>query len=196
MSKYEVIYITGPPATGKTTLIKKLSRAFPLIQIFVYSELLSEHISKRDRKQFSQKMLRQSSAKAVTPSDIQAVDDILMGEVRRARKSRHVLIDSHPVTKEHYGFRVTPFSASFLKVLKPSKICMLYTDANTVIRRIQKHPKGRPLITPFEADFHCYAQAALAIVYGVQVGVPVYCYDSSKSVDEAFNQLGRYLTNP
>ncbi len=193
MSEHEVIYITGPPASGKTTLIKRLGVAFPLVRIFVYSELLSEYITKRDRLRFSQKKLREVSAGKITPGDIWAVDQDLISEVRRARRSQHVLIDSHPVTKEHFGFRVTPFSVALLRDLAPSRICMLYADAGTVIKRIRKHPKGRPLISTFEADFHCLTQASLAIIYGVELGVPIFFYDSSKGVGKAFTQLGRYI---
>jgi adenylate kinase len=189
----EVIYITGPPAAGKTTLVENLHAAFPDLEIFIYSKLLSEHIGKRDRTKFSQKRLREQSGTVVTPEDIEQVDHYLIKSVQRVRKFHHVLIDSHPVTKEGFGFRVTAFSVPLLKALRPTRICMLFTDAQTVIKRIQAHPKGRPKISKFEADFHCFSQASVAITYGIQLGVPVYFYNSSKGTEEAFYEIAKKL---
>lgn len=193
MHNGEVIYITGPPATGKTTLVNQIGAAFPSVRIFQYSELLRQHIVAKDQKSLSHKRLRQSSAGVVTPADICAVDKYLLEKVTLSRRTQHVLIDSHPVTKEHFGFRVTPFSYDLLRKLKFTRICMLYADSKTVIQRIKKHPEGRLKITPSDADFHNYTQAALAINYGITLGIPVYFYDSSENVKEAFDRLSKYL---
>jgi adenylate kinase len=197
MNGYEVIYLTGHPASGKTTLVKRLTKSFPMVHGFVYSELLASHLSKRSVKALSQAKLRKRSANIVAPEDIKFVDDYLINEVRKSRRNRHVLIDSHAVTKEDYGFRVTAFSLPMLKALNPTKIYVLFTDSTTVINRIKTNPKGRPNISKFEADFHCFTQAALAVVYGVQLGIPVYFYDNFGQNDHAFGKIGMLLgSNP
>ena len=167
------------PSGGKTTLVERVRHCNPNICGFVYSKLLADYISKKGGNRLTQTALRSKSAVIVTPEDIKAVDSNLIESVRATRKKRHVLIDSHAVTKEKYGYRVTAFSVPVLRALNPTKICVLFTDSDTVIKRIKNDAKGRPQISNFEADFHCFTQAALAVVYGVQVGVPVYFFDSS-----------------
>lgn len=193
MNGNEVIYLTGHPASGKTTLVKRLTESFSRVRGFVYSELLAAHLSEKSKNPLSQSKLRERSANIVTPGDIKFVDNYLIGEVKKARRSRHVLIDSHAVTKEDYGFRVTAFSVPILKALNPTKIYVLFTDSKTVMSRIKTNPKGRPDISRFEADFHCFTQAALAVVYGVQVGIPVYFCDNSGQSDHAFIKIGSLL---
>ena len=42
-------------------------------------------------------------------------------------------------------------------------------------------------------DFHCFSQATVAITYGIQLGVPVYCYDSSRNTEGAFEEISKRL---
>jgi adenylate kinase len=165
----------------------------PEVQTYVYSELLARHISQKTRQEISQRKLRERSAHLISARDVQAVDTFLINEVNRLRRSSHIIIDSHPVTKESYGFRVTAFSVPLLSALQPTVICMLYTDSGVIRKRIAVHSKGRPLVTRYEADFHAMLQASVATNYGIQSGVPIFFFDSSKSVDTALNKLVTFL---
>jgi adenylate kinase len=192
-NRHEVIYLTGPPAVGKTTLIARLRNAYPDVVTFVYSELLARHMSEGSKAKVSQKKLREQSAQIVTEKDIEAVDQFLIREVSRLRLRCHVVIDSHPVTKEGYGFRVTAFSIPMLRALMPTRICMLYANPRVIIKRIAKHSKGRPTVTKNEADLHCALQSNVAVCYGLQVGAPIYFFDVSRSVDVALAQLSAWF---
>ena len=190
-SSYKVIYLTGPPAVGKTTLVKRLQKAYADLDIFVYSEFLTQHLERTKKTNISQRKLRKNSAHIVMPEDIEKVDQFLIDETNRLRATRHIIIDSHPVTKEDYGFRITAFSIPFLLALKPTVICMLYADAEEIINRISRHSKGRPTATLYETSLHCSMQANVAIIYGIQLGIPIYFFNASTAVDIdcAFNKI-------
>src|SRR5579862_8625407 len=126
MPKFEVIYVTGAPASGKTTFVRELQHLKPSIKVFHYSELLADYLSKRYRRGISHTKLRKTSAFTIATEDIEEVDKLLIKEVTKTRKFRHVLVDSHPVTKEKYGFRITAFSLPFLRALNPTRVCILY----------------------------------------------------------------------
>jgi adenylate kinase len=64
--------------------------------------------------------MHQQSSSLITPEDIAAVDQKLLSFVQERRGRINVIIDSHPVTKENYGFRVTTFSLDQLKALAPA----------------------------------------------------------------------------
>lgn len=190
-SSYKVVYLTGPPAVGKTTLVKRLQKACAGLDVFVYSEVLAHHLKRTKRTNISQKKLRNKSAQIVMPEDVEKIDQFLIDETNRLRATRHIIIDSHPVTKEEYGFRITAFSIPFLLALKPTIICMLYADADEIIKRISRHSKGRPIATIYETNLHCNMQANVAIIYGIQLGIPIYFLNASTAadIDIAFNKI-------
>ena len=115
----------------------------------------------------------------------------LLKSIRHRRLSSHVIIDSHAVTKETYGFRVTPFSLRQLDKIAPTLIVVLYSEPSLLIKRITRKPQGRPLPTQYEAAFHNDLQANVALGYGIHLGIPVYFFDADRETDELAAQLAR-----
>ncbi len=183
-TSFPVIYLTGAPATGKSTLSRNLAAKFPSLTLFAYSEELRKMLAHRVASTLTEDGIRQLSAKIVTPDDIVALDKHLVDRVRSERTHGPFLIDSHPVTKEDYGFRVTGFDVETLKALSPDLIVCLYTSAQTTISRIASAPMGRPMIQEFEAQMHTNLQTGVATQYGILLGKPVYLIDSSAPEDE------------
>jgi adenylate kinase len=125
-----------------------------------------------------QEDLRRRSAGVVTPEDVAEVDRALLNFVTENRRVHHVLIDSHAVTKELYGYRVTPFSLKQFEQLRPDEIWVLYASPEETRRRISADGKGRPTITDEEARTHTTLQASVATTYGMAIGCPVYLFDT------------------
>ncbi|HMJ89621.1 MAG TPA: hypothetical protein VK530_07375, partial [Candidatus Acidoferrum sp.] len=100
---------------------------------------------------------------------------------------------SHPVTREGYGYRITPFSLEKLRQLAPTHVCLLYSDAETIRNRITANAQGRPKPTPFEADFHLYLQSQVAVVYGIDLGVPVYALDNGGGAELTMRKVLSWL---
>jgi len=142
----------------------------------------------------NQDELRAQSASIVTPEDITAVDHLLVEFVGRHRVSHNVIIDSHPVTKESFGFRVTPFSLDHFKVLSPSEIWVLFVSPEVTRSRIGNDAGGRPMVTEEEARFHSTLQASVATTYGMAVGRPVYLFDNTGDQGELVDRLQRRLS--
>ena len=44
---YQVVYLTGPPAVGKTTLVSLLKARVEPMEAFVYSRVLAEFVGRR-----------------------------------------------------------------------------------------------------------------------------------------------------
>jgi adenylate kinase len=186
---FHVVYLTGPPATGKSSLLDYLAATVPNLLTFSYSRELAAQVGLRTSLSLTQDDLRRQSAKAVLPSDVSTVDEKLLVLVKEKRSTNHIVIDSHAVTKETFGFRVTPFSRSQLGSLSPTLIICLYAESKVVINRIAMNNQGRPSPTTFEADYHTALQGAVAIQYGILLGKPVYFLDADKSVKELANEI-------
>lgn len=177
-----VVYVTGAPATGKSTLCRAISERFANTENFCYSERLRDHVNRQRREAIDEVAIRRESAKAISADDVQAMDSALHEAVRVTHGSdRNLLIDSHPVTKEDYGFRITPFSSVMLKALELDAIICLYADAQMLAQRIQSDAQGRPLPTTFELETHVQSQIGIASQYSVISGIPCFLVDSGVS---------------
>jgi len=119
---FHVVYLTGAPATGKTTLLSLLLQSVQPLEGLSYSKLLADHVGQQQGGQMRTTQLRGLSAQIITPEDVAAVDTQLIEYVNRRRQETHLIIDSHPVTKEQYGFRITTFSIEKLLALRPTMI--------------------------------------------------------------------------
>jgi len=188
-ASYPVICLTGAPATGKSTLARNLVMKFGSTKLFAYSEELRHFIKNKTEHLLSEDEIRTRSATVVTAADVAALDEHLIQRVQSERKIAPFLIDSHPVTKEAYGFRVTGFSVDALQRLSPDLIICLYASAEVTIERIGADPMGRPTVTRFEADMHTQLQTAVAAQYGVLLGRPVYLLDASASRESLVDQV-------
>jgi adenylate kinase len=187
---FQVMYLTGAPAAGKSTISRKLRELVSPLEVFEYGQRLTEYLA-RDSAGLTQVQIRARSAGIVRPEDIAAVDQQLLEFVREARQRSHVLIDSHPVTKEDYGFRITAFGLEEIQTLRPTRIVLLYTPPDVVLQRIKADSGGRPLVTPWEAQFHTDLQASVAAVYAVGLRCPMYLIDSSRPLEDVAAEVAK-----
>lgn len=186
---YKVIYVTGAPASGKSSTTARLLALLPEVGVWEYGARLTEFLKARGAEIADQRELRSRSAGVAAPSDIDALDALLQAWVEEPRDSQHLLIDSHPVTKENYGFRVTAFSLDRIKLLQPDEIWLFYVTPETTVERIRSDSAGRPEITLEEARMHTLVQASVAVTYGVAAGCPVYMFDTDVDQTELVTRL-------
>ncbi len=179
---YEVIYLTGTPAAGKSTVAEQLCKRIKPLEVFDYGERLLRYITEKAQKNVSYAELRGDSATIITSEDVGAVDELLINWVQERRLHAHLVIDTHAVTKEGYGFRVTPFSFDQAKRLAPSQILVIFTTPELARDRIIQHAAGRRLPSEFEAGFHAALQGSVAVSYGIMLGVPIQFIDGSQEL--------------
>lgn len=190
---FDVVYLTGAPAAGKSSIAEQLKRAVSPVEVFNYGQELTRYLADKTGVPQSQDELRNRSSQVITPEDVEALDSILLKRVADLRSATNLIIDTHAVTKEPYGFRVTPFSLRRFGELRPTKIVVLYTAPEVAISRIGADPGGRPMITAFESGFHSALQASVAVSYGTSLGLPVYFLDSSRETPELLDWFKRHM---
>jgi adenylate kinase len=193
--KYKVIYLTGAPATGKSTLSSYISEHLSDVVVLSYSKLLSSHLAAKHQSEFDKTQMRSQSSQVITYEDIKEVDEVLIRSISNYRTANNILIDSHAVTKESYGYRATPFSADLLKKMSPTDIVVLYASPDVIIKRINKDPQGRPFVSVFEADYHNQLQSSVAISYSINLGIQVNFLNSDKPLDELLNWFIKKFNN-
>jgi adenylate kinase len=195
-TQYPVIYLTGAPATGKSSLAQALSDRVPGLAVFEYGERLRQHLAQHTGEELTQETVREKSAAIASAQDIQLIDQALLNFVATNRQDSTVLIDTHAVTKEAFGFRITGFSFAEIQRLAPTLIFVLYAQPDVVLARITKSPGGRPRPTEWEASYHSHLQAMVAVAYATQLGVPVYLFDSARPSEELVRDVLRFIERP
>lgn len=175
-----VVYLTGAPATGKSTLCRQLVAEVSDLKLFSYGAELRDLVNRRAASSMTATGIREKSAEVVRPEDVRELDDRLVAWVTDQRARHPIVIDSHPVTKEVYGFRVTAFSAEQVRLLTPDVVICLYAAPEELERRIRADPQGRPLPSLHELSLHNQAQVDVAVQYGVLLGRTSYLVDSAR----------------
>lgn len=190
-----VIYVTGAPATGKSTLCKALALSGSDIESFCYSERLRDHLSGLSVGELNESDIRQQSAQIITAQHVEEVDELLLREAALVRSlGKRLVIDSHPVTKEAYGFRVTPFRVATLHALAIDTFICLYADPGVLAKRIKEDAQGRPLPSDYELSLHVHLQAGVVAQYAVMADRPCHLVDSNIAPDELVARV-RSLAN-
>jgi adenylate kinase len=172
---YEVIYLTGVPGSGKTSLGAQLSKELSPCEHIEYGSMLTMWL--QGSIQITQPELRVAPSKFANHGTIQKLDDFLIERITEGRRHSHFILDSHAVTLEPYGFRVTGFSPEALARLSPSIVVLLNMEPSASVVRVKKAGEGRPSISHHQAATHSALQAQVATCYALQSGVPLYVLD-------------------
>ncbi len=180
----KVVLITGAAGTGKSTLVRTLLERVRPFKRVDYGQLLREHKLRQTGVEISYDELRRDSASVISPQDVAAVDEWLIEQLPSWRTEGNILIDSHPVTKEAFGFRITPFSLDQVRRIGFDAILVLVGEANTLARRIAEDRQGRPNVDAFQAGFQVQLQAAVAAIYAIACGQPCFAIDTTQSTAE------------
>ena len=162
----QVVYLTGAPATGKTTTARILAKRAGA-RVLSYGALLTERTAVEGQAE-----LRERSADVIAAHHVLQLDAEMASMV--SGTTGHCIIDSHAVTKERWGFRVVPYDQHTLLQIGVTSIVVLYADEAEITRRISRDPQGRPLPDGFDLGLHQSLQMSLALAYSHSAHVPAY----------------------
>lgn len=176
-----VIYLTGAPASGKTTLSERIADRLPGIQLFKFGRELADYLSKREA--VSPDALRSGTDSIVTPQDVIEINRLAADFAAQHRNAHHVIIDTHALTREAFGFRMTPIGADLVRELNPDVLVTLVCPPGVLAERVKKDAKGRPPLSDWQLSLQTELQNVIPTTYAILCDRPAYFFENVREED-------------
>jgi adenylate kinase len=188
----KVVLLTGVPGVGKTTLVQFAHERVEPLHVITFGEMIFE-VRKREEPELTYQHIRAAPTKHAAADIIARATDLLIERTRELRRVSNVVIDSHAVARDDYGFRITPDSHAVLQHLALDAVIVLHAEPETVLSRIHAAADGRRAVTSRQLAVHEALQDAVAVAYAVASGCPAYVLEVDSEMDQTFVSLLRVL---
>jgi adenylate kinase len=184
-----VVFITGVAAVGKTSVARELERR-GLGRRLSIGELVLDQ-ARRLQPGLTHDQLRQEpDLYAPLPVVGSAIGE-LCRLVEKERGFQTLIVESHAVTAESYGSRVTVFSHEDLRRLAFDVIVLLECGESTIASRWRR----RSIVMPVPTNLRIMIdmQRAVGVAYAAAVGCPLYAVAAEASVESVATQIEKLL---
>ncbi len=175
--------VTGVPGIGKSTICSTLAEGQPDRYRHVsFGRLILEALTDHGVTGVSEQDLRRRATELVTKQVLKSATALLAALVDRATDHEWLLIDSHAVSQDWYGYRATPDGSDYFAIFTYAAVVQLFAESTVVLERGAASTSGRYASTPGQLDLHFQLQAAVSISYGAQSACPVFFVDAAGEV--------------
>ncbi len=187
--KRAVVFITGVTSVGKTSTARLLENRGVGKRISI-GELVLKHARMR-WPELTHDRLRGEPDLYAPVAVVRAAIRELCRLAEAERGSHSLILESHAVTAEVYGSRITPFSHEDLRRLAFDIIVLLECEGSTILARTRDRGMDTPSLDLLYGMIDM--QRATAISYGVAVGCPVYAVNAEPSIESVASQIQALL---
>jgi len=186
-----VVYVTGVPGVGKSTLCRRLCDLRPNRYVHVsFGALILAAIGESG---LTEKNLRESAASLVTSRVLRLATEKLIAEVDQSPAGILLLIDSHAVSQDRFGYVVTPDGPDYFGRLRYQAIIQLFASPTTVLAMSLPAASGRQARTARDIDVHFALQSAVSVNYAAANGCPLLLVDAGPPADVLAATVNRLL---
>lgn len=190
----KVVYLTGVPASGKTTLCERVTRRVHDTKHFRFGRELTAFL--QEKHSITQEELRSGTAHISTPQIVRQIDERAISFADEHRAKSNIIIDTHALTTEAFGFRLTPMSMEQIIRLAPDIIVCVTALPTIVRKRVHAASMGRSILNEDQLCQQAHLQQSLVVTYSAMCGAPAYFIENNDEhqLFENVEQLTTILT--
>lgn len=177
----KVVYLTGVPASGKSSLCSMLEERVPNTRVFRFGYELTELVKLRTN--VTQEELRSRTTHIVTPDDVALIDQKAVDYAREHRSTSNIIIDTHALTREPFGFRMTPLSHQRIVELAPDFFVTMTATPRAILSRVTRAAKGRPILSVAQLEMQAALQGTISSTYAILCGKPAFFFENENEGD-------------
>lgn len=181
------VIITGISGVGKSTITRNVETRIKPITRIGFGELIFE-IKNQMGATANYEQLRASPNEAIPINYVNLAEELLLSRVSQLRQTTNIILDSHAVVNDHFGFRIVPEISNFDKAHLDA-IIVIHAPFEVVKIRLAKEPKGRPTISKQIFENYKTLQDSVAIHFGITAKCPVYVLETDNNLDKSVNNL-------
>jgi adenylate kinase len=175
--KNKVILLTGVPCSGKTTIARLIKELKPQISTISFGEEI--HNLLNTRKSIQYETIREKPTRIATKALINEVKVIVEKKVINLKELNNVLLDSHAVVADDYGFRIIP---EFDKCGEIDVIILVNIDYSTFKFRCTVDAKGRKLLNEIDFNIMQQLQNSIVTAYSISSNCVVYVLNNHRNL--------------
>lgn len=187
-----IVLVTGVPGVGKTTLCKFMVSVWPNDYVHISFGTLILRTLSLNAEWVTEPELRRAAASLVTHRTLTEATELLMVEVAEAQH-RIVLIDSHAVSQDRFGYIVTPDGRTYFDRLQYGAIVQLQAAPPTILARSAPDVSGRQARNEKDIELHYVLQSAVSVGYSAASECPLYVVEAEEPVESVGDMVHRLL---
>ena len=181
------VLMTGVPGVGKTTIARNIeTRIRPIVRIG-FGELIFE-VKQQQGTTENYGQLKATPDKLIPINYVSLAEEVLLNRVAEFRYTTNILLDSHAVVNDYFGFRIVPEINDFERA-KIDAIIVIHAPFEIVNQRVIREPKGRNPISKQTFEKHQAMQDAVAIHFSLMARCPMYVVETDDDLNKSVHVL-------